>query len=170
MAAGTKPGGRSTLAKGDLALIRELADILRDTDLSEIEVERGDLKLRVSRQMATQMVQAHLPPPPEAPAETKAAQGSMAPETPAPAQSVDFSAHPGAVQSPMVGTVYLAPEPGAAPFVQVGDSVAEGDTLLLIEAMKTFNPIQAPRSGKIIEILVEDGAPVEFDETLLVIG
>ena len=132
MAAGTKPGGRSTLAKGDLALIRELADILRDTDLSEIEVERGDLKLRVSRQMAAQMVQAHLPPAPASATETKAAPAGMAPETPASAQAVDFSAHPGAVQSPMVGTVYLAPEPGAAPFVKVGDSVAEGDTLLLI--------------------------------------
>ncbi len=175
MAAGTKPGGRSTLAKGDLALIRELADILRDTDLSEIEVERGDLKLRVSRQVAAHMVQAHLPAAAEPvvetkAAESKAAQASMALETPAPAQSVDFSAHPGAVQSPMVGTVYLAPEPGAAPFVKVGDTVNEGDTLLLIEAMKTFNPILASRSGKVIEILVEDGAPVEFDETLLVIG
>jgi len=167
MVASTKSGGRA-LGKGDLALIRELADILRDTDLSEIEVERGDLKLRVSRQMAAQMVQAAMPA--AAPVETKSAPASMAPETPAPEAAVDFSVHPGAVRAPMVGTAYLAPEPGATPFVKVGDTVNEGDTLLLIEAMKTFNPITAPQSGKIIEILTEDGAPIEFDEPLLVIG
>lgn len=165
MAAGTKPAGR-TLAKGDLALIRELAGILHDTDLSEIEVERGDLKLRVSRQRAMQMVQDSVSATPSA-AQPAA---SMAPETPAPESAVDYSVHPGAVRSPMVGTTYLSPEPGAAPFVKVGDTVAEGDTLLLIEAMKTFNPILAPQSGKVIEMLVEDGSPVEFDEALLVIG
>ncbi len=168
MTAGTK-GGRA-LGKGDLALIRELADILRDTDLSEIEVERGDLKLRVSRQMATQMVHAALPSALAAPAEATASPTSMAPETPAPEAAADFSVHPGAVRAPMVGTAYFAPEPGATPFVKVGDSVNEGDTLLLIEAMKTFNPILAPQSGKVIEILVDDGAPIEFDELLLVIG
>ncbi len=166
MVSSTKSGGRA-LGKGDLALIRELADILRDTDLSEIEVERGDLKLRVSRQMAAQMVQAALPAAAHAPVETKSA---PAPETPAPEAAVDFSVHPGAVRAPMVGTAYLSPEPGAVSFVKVGDMVSEGDTLLLIEAMKTFNPILAPQSGKIIEILVEDGAPLEFDEPLLVIG
>jgi len=169
MAAGTKAGARA-LGKGDLALIRELADILRDTDLSEIEVERGDLKLRVSRQMAAQMVHAALPAATPAPVETKSAPAAMAPETPAPEAAVDFSVHPGAVRAPMVGTAYLAPEPGATPFVKVGDTVNEGDTLLLIEAMKTFNPILAPQSGKVIEILVDDGAPIEFDETLLVIA
>ncbi len=168
MAAGTKAGARA-LGKGDLALIRELADILRDTDLSEIEVERGGLKLRVSRQMAAQMVHAALPAA-APPVETKSAPATMAPETPAPEAAVDFSVHPGAVRAPMVGTAYLAPEPGATPFVKVGDTVNEGDTLLLIEAMKTFNPILAPQSGKIIEILVDDGAPIEFDETLLVIA
>jgi acetyl-CoA carboxylase biotin carboxyl carrier protein len=167
MATAPKTGGRA-LGKGDLALIRELADILRDTDLSEIEVERGDLKLRVSRQMATQMVHAALPAP--AHVETKAAPPGMAPETPAPEAVVDFSVHPGAVRAPMVGTAYLSPEPGATAFVKVGDTVNEGDTLLLIEAMKTFNPILAPSSGKVIEILVDDGAPIEFDEPLLVIG
>lgn len=169
MVASTKSGGRA-LGKGDLALIRELADILRDTDLSEIEVERGDLKLRVSRQMATQMVHAALPPPAPHALEAKSAPAGMAPETPAPEAAVDFSVHPGAVRSPMVGTAYLSPEPGAVPFIKVGDTVNEGDTLLLIEAMKTFNPILAPQSGKVIEILVADGAPIEFDETLLVIG
>ncbi len=169
MTAGTKSGGRA-LGKGDLALIRELADILRDTDLSEIEVERGDLKLRVSRQMATQMIQAALPAAAISPVESKSAPASMAPETPAPEAAVDFSVHPGAIHAPMVGTAYFAPEPGATPFIKVGDTVNEGDTLLLIEAMKTFNPILAPQSGKVIEILVDDGAPIEFDETLLVIG
>ncbi len=165
MASNTNSGGRA-LGKGDLALIRELADILRDTDLSEIEVERDGLKLRVSRTMATQMVQAALP----AAAPASPAPASMAPETPAPDAAVDFSVHPGAVHAPMVGTAYFAPEPGATPFIKAGDTVAKGDTLLLIEAMKTFNPILAEKAGKVIEILVDDGSPVEFGETLLVIG
>lgn len=166
MASGTTSAARA-LGKGDLALIRELADILRDTDLTEIEVERGGLKLRVCRTIATQMVQAALP---AAAPNASPAPASMAPETPAPEAAVDFSVHPGAVRAPMVGTAYFAPEPGAAKFIKVGDTVTQGDTLLLIEAMKTFNPILAEKSGTVIEILADDGAPVEFGETLLVIG
>ena len=171
MAEGSKASGRA-LNKGDLTLIREIATILRDTDLTDIEVERGDLKLRVSRTIPTHMVQANVPltSAPATEIQSAPAQVSMAPETPAPESSVDLSVHPGAVHAPMVGTAYLAADPDSPPFINIGDTVNEGDTLLLIEAMKTFNPILAPKAGKVLEILVDSGAPVEFGETLLVIG
>ncbi len=170
MAEGNKASGRA-LNKSDLTLIREIATILRDTDLTDIEVERGDLKLRVSRTVPPQMVQASVPMGTAAPAAQSApAQASMAPETPAPESSVDLSVHPGAIHAPMVGTAYRAADPDSPPFVNVGDTVNEGDTLMLIEAMKTFNPILAPKAGKVLEILVDNGTPVEFGETLLVIG
>ena len=147
----------------DASIVRELATILTDTGLTEIEVERGDLRVRVAKEAPTvAQVQAAIPAAPAPPA--------PAPETPAPVSPADAKAHPGAIPSPMVGTAYLAAEPGAAPFIEVGKSVSKGDTLLLIEAMKTFNPIIAPRDGKIMEILVTDGQPVEFDEVLLVLS
>jgi len=148
-------------------LIRELADILNDTDLAEIEMEKGDLKIRVSKQgnLAAAPVQHYAAP---APAST-AAPIAHAPETPAPVNKSDAGAHPGAVKSPMVGTAYVRPSPDADAFAKAGDSVKEGDTIMLIEAMKTFNPITAPKSGKILEILVEDAQPVEFGEALFVI-
>ncbi|PHR62508.1 MAG: acetyl-CoA carboxylase, biotin carboxyl carrier protein [Robiginitomaculum sp.] len=156
-----------TLGKSELSIIRELANILRETDLSDIEVERGDLKLKISRRAAKQIISAAMP----ASGLTPIAQPQpMAPETPAPDNAVDMSAHPGTVASPMVGTAYLSPEPGKSAFVKVGDQVSEGDTLMLIEAMKTFNPIAAPKAGKVLDIIVEDGQPVEFDEALIVIG
>ncbi len=142
--------------------IRELADLLTDTGLSEIEVETGDIRIRVARESG--VVSAMVPAPAiEAPAPAAAA---VEEEAPAPAP---VAAHPGAVKSPMVGTAYLAAEPGAANFVKVGDTVSEGQTLLIVEAMKTMNPIAAPKSGKVTQIIVANEQPVEFDEVLLII-
>jgi acetyl-CoA carboxylase biotin carboxyl carrier protein len=145
------------------ALIRELAELLDETRLSEIEIEREGLRVRVSRQMAVQaMPMAQAAPVAAAPAAAAAA------AAPAPA-AADPSKHPGAVKSPMVGTAYLAPEPGAAPFIDVGTRVAQGQTLLIIEAMKTMNHIPAPHAGTVLAVLVEDGQPVEYAEPLAVI-
>ncbi|PKQ03178.1 MAG: acetyl-CoA carboxylase biotin carboxyl carrier protein [Alphaproteobacteria bacterium HGW-Alphaproteobacteria-11] len=141
----------------DQELIRQLADLLKETELSEIEIETDNLKLRVSRQVS--QVSAHFAPAPSA-------APAAAPAASAPA---DAASHPGAVASPMVGTAYLAAEPGTPPFVTVGSTVKEGQTVLIIEAMKTMTHIPAPRSGKVSAILVEDGQPVEFGEPLLVI-
>lgn len=139
--------------------IRQLAELLDDTNLTEIEVAAGDNRIRVARQgtMVAAAPAAHAAAP---------AQAAAAPATAAPA---DAGAHPGAVKSPMVGVVYFAPEPGAAPFISVGSSVSEGQTLMLIEAMKTFNPIRAPKSGKVTQIIATDGHPVEYDEPLVII-
>ena len=145
----------------DQDLIRELAALLKETDLSEIEIETEELKLRVARQ--TQQITVPVAAAPAAPAPAASA-GAPA------AKSSEGGIPAGAVTSPMVGTTYLAPEPGAAAFVQVGTKVSEGQTLLIIEAMKTMNHIPAPRSGTVTEILVEDGQPVEFGEPLLVIS
>lgn len=149
----------------DPEIVRELADILRETDLSEIEVERGDLRLRIARQLqAAPVVQAVA-----APAAAAAAPG-YAVETPGPVGGAsDLSAHPGVVNSPMVGTAYLKPNPESENFVKLGEMVKKGDTILLIEAMKTFNPIVAEKSGKISEILVEEGQPVEYGEPLFIL-
>ena len=143
-------------------LIRELAKILNDTDLSEIEMEKGDLRLRVARGTGPVTV-AHAAPAPVA-----AAPVAAAPEaTPVEAAPAD---NPNAVKSPMVGTAYVRPSPDKDPFVNVGDKVKEGETILLVEAMKTFNPIKAPRSGTVTEVLVQDAQPVEFGEALIIIG
>jgi acetyl-CoA carboxylase biotin carboxyl carrier protein len=146
----------------DAAAIRELAKILRETDLTEIELVEADSRIRVARQVTVQM-SAALPVPAAAPmAAAPAPMAAVAvPEVEGP--------HPGTVTSPMVGVAYLAPEPGAAPFITLGARVAQGQTLLLIEAMKTFNQIRAPRAGMITRILVESGSPVEYGEPLLVI-
>jgi acetyl-CoA carboxylase biotin carboxyl carrier protein len=143
----------------DASAIRELAGLLDETGLTEIEIEQGSSRIRVSRQ--TNVV-AH------APATVAAAAAPAAPaETPVLAQKGPPA---GAIPSPMVGTVYVAPEPGKPPFVKVGDTIKEGDTLFIIEAMKTMNPIAAPRAGKIVEVCVHDAQPVEFGQTLLVIA
>lgn len=139
----------------DQNLIRELAALLTETDLSEIEIEQQGLRVRVAR---TITVSTAGPLPMHAP--QAAANASL---------SAEAGLSPGTVTSPMVGTAYRAPEPGAAPFVEVGSAVREGQTLLIIEAMKTMNPIPAPRSGTVTAILVEDGQPVEFGEPLVVI-
>ncbi|MBX3446938.1 MAG: acetyl-CoA carboxylase biotin carboxyl carrier protein [Parvibaculaceae bacterium] len=142
----------------DQELIRQLAALLTETDLSEIEIETESLRLRVARQMTTAVthVAAHAP-------------AAAAPAAAAPAAADSGASHPGAVTSPMVGTAYLAPEPGAPVFVQPGSSVTEGQTILIIEAMKTMNHIPAPRSGRLTKVLVDDGQPVEFGEPLFVI-
>jgi acetyl-CoA carboxylase biotin carboxyl carrier protein len=146
-------------AEIDQQLIRDLAGILDETSLSEIEVEQGDLRIRVSRQIATQ--QAAMPMPAPAPAPVAQA----APPGPAPAAEPARNAVP----SPMVGTAYLAPSPGASPFIEIGQRVREGQTLLIIEAMKTMNQIPAPRAGTVTAILIEDASPVEYGEPLVVI-
>jgi len=149
----------------DARLVRRLADILTETGLSEIEVEHSGLKIRVAKTLtAAPMQMMHSSP-----------MAAAAPVAPAPAAAPAEAAAPvratgDTVNSPMVGSVYLQPEPGAEPFVKVGDTVAAGQTLMIVEAMKTMNPIPAPKAGKILEILVEDGQPVEFGEPLAVIG
>jgi acetyl-CoA carboxylase biotin carboxyl carrier protein len=145
-------------------MIRELADLLKETELNEIEVETEEFKIRVARGAGGGTVS--YAPPPVAAAPAPAA--SAAPAEAAPA-SADLSNHPGAVASPMVGTVYVSPEPGAAAFVKEGATVSQGDTLLIVEAMKTMNPIPAPKSGTVKKILVQDAQPVEFGEVLIVI-
>ena len=148
----------------DAAAIRELAQILRDTDLTEIELVDGEARLRVVRQA---VVTAPVMQPVAVAAAPVAAAAAPA-ATPAAAEALDAD-HPGAVTSPLVGVAYLSPEPGAAQFVAVGAKVTQGQTLLLIEAMKTFNQIKAPRAGTVTRILVESGMPVEYGEPLMII-
>ena len=148
----------------DARLVRKLADILTDTGLSEIEVEHNDLKIRVAKTLAPAPAAVHYAPPPAA-----VATAAPAPSA-APAAAPEAAARKGdVVNSPMVGTVYLQPQPDAPAFVKVGDTVTAGQTLLIVEAMKTMNPIPAPRGGKIVEIIVQDAQPVEFGEPLVVI-
>ncbi|MDW8443423.1 MAG: acetyl-CoA carboxylase biotin carboxyl carrier protein [Acetobacteraceae bacterium] len=140
--------------------IRRLAALLEETGLSEIEIAEGESRLRVARATAQTVAVPSPAPVPPTPAPTSTATAAdLAPD----------ASHPGAVLSPMVGVAYLSPEPGAPPFVKVGDSVAQGQTLLLIEAMKTFNQIKAPRAGVVRRILVESGAPVEYGDVLMII-
>ncbi|MCA0274714.1 MAG: acetyl-CoA carboxylase biotin carboxyl carrier protein [Proteobacteria bacterium] len=149
----------------DQQIVRDLAGILNDTNLTEIEVELGDLKVRVSRQ--SQAVHAYAAPAPLPVAAAAAAVNSTAAAAPAPAAAIDIAKN--AVSSPMVGTAYLAPSPDAKPFIEVGATVKEGQTLLIIEAMKTMNQIPSPRSGKVTAILIEDAQPVEFGMPLVVV-
>lgn len=158
-AGGSAP--RSGAMNIDAKLVRQLADMLAETGLTEIEVEDGDRKIRVSRGT----VAAAAAPAPLAVAAPAAA--PAAPAAPAAEPAVDLA---NAVKCPMVGTAYLLPEPGAAPFVSVGDTVKTGQTLLIIEAMKVMNPITAPRDGTIKQIMIENGQPVEYDQPLVVIG
>ncbi|MBU2290516.1 MAG: acetyl-CoA carboxylase biotin carboxyl carrier protein [Alphaproteobacteria bacterium] len=154
-------------AEIDTTLVRQLADILNDTSLTEIEVERGELRIRVARELVAAPVMqyaaapapaAHAPPP------AAAAPASM------PSDPATIVAKQGEeVKSPMVGTVYLQASPEAPPFIAVGDKVKKGQTLLIVEAMKTMNPIQAPRDGVVVEVLVGDAQPVEFGEPLVLL-
>ena len=151
----------------DVSFIQALAELLRQNDLTELQVKRDygendSLNVRVSRHMQT-MVQA------SAPAATAMPAAPAAAAAPAASTNVDPANHPGAVTSPMVGTVYMAPEPTAAPFVTIGHTVREGDTILIIEAMKTMNHIPAPRAGTVRRILVEDGGAVEYGAPLVII-
>jgi acetyl-CoA carboxylase biotin carboxyl carrier protein len=160
----SKPDTKSAanFKSDDGALIRELALLLDETSLTEIEIERAGLRVRVARNIS---IAASMPanfqqagPPPAVP---------IASVTPA--AIADLAKHPGVVPSPMVGTAYSSPEPGAKPFIEVGTKVSVGQTLLIIEAMKTMNQIPSPRAGTVTQILVEDGQPVEFGEPLVII-
>ncbi|WP_309092268.1 acetyl-CoA carboxylase biotin carboxyl carrier protein [Phenylobacterium sp.] len=151
----------------DAGLVRKLADILTDTGLSEIEVEHGELKIRVAKTLTAAPVHVAAAAPVAHAAPAPAAAAAPAAEAPAPAAPA--RAKGDEVKSPMVGTVYLQPNPGSDPFVKVGDTVQAGQTLFIVEAMKTMNPIPAPKGGKIVQILVEDAQPVEFGEPLAII-
>ncbi len=151
----------------DKELIRDLANILNDTDLSEIEVEQDDLRIRVSRSAPPATVYAAAPQYAPAPAAAPAAPAAASAAAAAPAAPARNPAN--TVTSPMVGTVYLSPAPGARAFVEVGATVKEGQTILIVEAMKTMNQIPAPKSGKVTEIIVNDAQPVEYGEALVVI-
>jgi acetyl-CoA carboxylase biotin carboxyl carrier protein len=145
----------------DVDLVRQLAEMLDATGLTEIEVEDGDRKIRIARRAEAAPAAVHHV---AAPAAAAPAPVAAAPTEPAPAAS-----HANAVRSPMVGTAYLSAEPGAKPFVSAGQQVAAGDTLLIVEAMKVMNPITAPAAGTVRAVLVENGQPVEFDQPLIVV-
>ena len=148
----------------DPELVREMAQLINETDLTEIEVQKGDLRIRVARTITATVMAPVAAAPAFAPAPVAAAAPAAAP-----ADAKAAAAHPGTVNSPMVGTAYRRPSPEAKPFIEVGQEVKAGERVLLVEAMKTFNDIVAPRAGKVIAILVEDGQPVEYGEPLLVI-
>lgn len=157
-------------ASSDSAFIRELAQLLNETNLTEIEVERSGLHVRVAREIHVTTAAAPVyAPAPVAAAPAPAPVAAVAAAAPAAPSGPDYSKHPGVVPSPMVGTAYMAPEPGKPPFVSVGTKVSAGQTLIIIEAMKTMNQIPAPRAGTVTQILVEDGAPVEYGEPLVII-
>jgi acetyl-CoA carboxylase biotin carboxyl carrier protein len=151
-------------ASSEGQMIRELADLLNSTGLTEIEIEKSGLKIRVAKKISVAAM-------PVAHATVASPQSAAAPvaDAKAAAASGDFSKHPGAVKSPMVGTAYRSPEPGSAPFCEIGSKVNLGDTLLIIEAMKTMNQIPAPRAGTVKAILVENAQPVEYGEPLIII-
>jgi len=159
----------------DPALLRTIAELVAQSDLTEFEVEKGDLRIRAARTPAPLPVPATvtIAAPPAAHAYAPAPVAAPAPAAPKPAPAPvaeeSLADHPGAVKSPMVGTAYLRPNPDAKPFIEIGSRVSAGDKLLLIEAMKTFNDIVAPKSGVVTAIMVEDGQPVEYGEPLLVI-
>jgi acetyl-CoA carboxylase biotin carboxyl carrier protein len=160
----SKPDNKSAanFKSDDSALIRELALLLDETSLTEIEIERAGLRVRVARNISiAASMPANFQPAPSASAAPTASV--------TPAAIADLAKHPGAVPSPMVGTAYSSPEPGAKPFIEVGTKVSVGQTLLIIEAMKTMNQIPSPRAGTVTQILVEDGQPVEFGEPLVII-
>jgi acetyl-CoA carboxylase biotin carboxyl carrier protein len=153
-----KAKSNSDSKSDDSALIRELALLLGETNLTEIEIERSGLRVRVARNIS---IAASVP--------VGVAAAAPAPVAAAPATVGDIAKHPGVVPSPMVGTAYWASEPGAKPFIEVGSKVSVGQTLVIIEAMKTMNQIPSPRAGTVTQILVEDGQPVEFGEPLVII-
>ncbi|MGI9438402.1 MAG: acetyl-CoA carboxylase biotin carboxyl carrier protein [Parvibaculales bacterium] len=141
--------------------IKDLAELLSETGLTEIEIETGDMRIKVAREGTVVSAAAPIAAPVAAPVEAVVEK---------PADSAPAAAdHPGAVKSPMVGTAYIAPEPGAPNFAKVGDTVKEGQTILIVEAMKTMNPIAAPKAGKVTQIFVKNEQPIEFDEVLMII-
>jgi acetyl-CoA carboxylase biotin carboxyl carrier protein len=163
-------GDTDNAMRVDGALLRELADLLSANDLTEIEVEDGDRKIRVRREAAP--AGGHLSPAQIAAfgmLRDSPTSASMVVAAPAAAEAAPAAAPIDAVKSPMVGTAFLSPEPGAKPFIAVGQSVKQGETLLIVEAMKVMNPIISPKAGKVVQILVGDSQPVEFDQPLVVI-
>ena len=166
--ADAKPLKNDPVVEIDTALVRQLADILNDTSLTEIEVERGELRIRVAREItAAPVMQYAAAPAQAAPAPAPVAAAAPASMPSDPATIVAKSGEP--VKSPMVGTVYLQASPEAPAFIKPGDTVKKGQTLLIIEAMKTMNPIQAPRDGVVADILVGDAQPVEYGEALVLL-
>ncbi len=163
---GKIPSGASAI---DMDTIRQLAELLRETELTEIELNLDNLHLRLARDLPAQQVVAQVAAPAVASAAPAAAPEQKTAQVEEGPAEADAASHPGVVRAPMVGTAYRAPAPGAEPFVEVGQQVKEGQTLLIIEAMKTMNQIPAPRAGVVKAILVEDGQPVEFDEPLMII-
>ena len=165
-----KPSGVQTDGSAqnlvDVAAIDQLAKIVSQYDLSEVEISLGDLQVRLARQRAPAAQSSVAAIPQTAPAAANPAQGSAIAPPAAESPAADLA---GAVKSPMVGTAYLRASPEAKPFVEVGSLVKVGDKLLLVEAMKTFNDIVAPRAGKVVTILVDDGSPVEYDQPLMII-
>ncbi|BCW89551.1 Biotin carboxyl carrier protein of acetyl-CoA carboxylase [Alphaproteobacteria bacterium SO-S41] len=155
-------------AEGDIAFVTTLAHLLEQANVTEIEVERAGLKVRVSRASAAAPQVVYAPAPSAAPAAAAPVAAAPAAKPAAPAET-DWAKHPGAVTSPMVGTAYLSPKPGDPAFVQVGDTVKEDQTLLIVEAMKTMNPIPSPKAGRITQIFVVDARPVEYGEVLMII-
>jgi len=149
----------------DTDFVRKLAEILQETSLGEIEMADGERSIRVARQSVTVAAAS----PVQAAALAAAVPAGSASSAAATAASSDLSKHPDAVKSPMVGTAYLSPEPGKPAYVSVGDKVAAGQTLLIIEAMKTFNPIKAPKAGTIVQILIENAQAVEFGEPMMIV-
>lgn len=147
----------------DTEFVRKLAEVLEEKNLGEIELVDGDRKIRIARPTVTYAAAPMAAPSAAAPGAVAAAAAAV------PAGAADLAKHPGAVKSPMVGTAYLAPEPGKPNFVSIGDKVTAGQTLLIIEAMKTFNPIKAPKTGTLMQILIENAQPVEFGEALMIV-
>lgn len=151
----------------ETTLVEDLAKLINEHNLAEIEYDTDGLRLRLTRTIAVPTAAAAVPVPVAAAAPTAAPAAPAA--SPFAADSDDYSNHPGVVKSPMVGVIYASPEPNAAPYVSVGDMVSADQTLFLVEAMKTFNPVKAPKAGKVVKILVSDRSPVEYDEPLLIL-
>jgi acetyl-CoA carboxylase biotin carboxyl carrier protein len=150
---------KKTTGKIDEDLVRNLANLLIETDISEIEIEQNGLRLRVARQMTAGVAVAAAP----------IAAAAAAPASAAPGEGSDYASHPGAVTSPMVGTIYTSPDPESPVFVKEGDQVTEGQTVMIVEAMKTMNNIPAPKAGRVAKILVSNEQPIEFGEVLIII-
>ena len=162
----TDTKGEEGAMQVDTDLVRQLAEMLNESDLSEIEVQDGVRRIVVKRKLAGSYAPA---PAPASPAPARAPEPAHSAPPAAAPEEVSAANHPGAVKSPMVGTVYLAGEPGATPFVQPGDKVSAGDTLVIIEAMKVMNQIVAPRSGTVTQVLVVDAQPVDYDQPLVIV-
>ncbi|WP_019831800.1 acetyl-CoA carboxylase biotin carboxyl carrier protein [Sphingomonas sp. PR090111-T3T-6A] len=164
--ADTPEGANGAAMQVDAGLVRQLAELLDATRLTEIEVQDGDRRIRVARTVSMAAAPAVAMAPAAAVAAAPAPAAVPVAAAPAAAPAGD---HPGTVKSPMVGTAYLAAEPGAAPFIAAGKQVSAGETLLIVEAMKVMNPIVAPKGGKVVQVLVENGQPVEFDQPLVIV-